>query len=155
MYRATCGGRLVPQQLLDGPWDQRLVIGCPTLIDARPNFSGPADQPRRGLVSSPGNDVDIQQQFIPAQPPRGSSFVLELHIEQFGHDVVGGILGAPIDVVGEDLAGVDPVLRDLHRLAGLGAHGFVRPIPDSLLVLLGNAEQHADHPASASARRNP
>ena len=46
----------------------------------------------------------------------------------------------------EDLAGVEAVLGARHRLAGLGAHRFVGVVPDRLLVFLGDAEQHADHP---------
>ena len=37
-------------------------------------------------------------------------------------------------------------LRHVHRLAGLGAEVRVDAVPDRLLVLLGDAEQHPDHP---------
>ena len=57
-----------------------------------------------------------------------------------------GMLGAPVDELGEELAGVHAVGCQLHRFAGLGAHLVVRQVAGGFLVLLGNPEQHADHP---------
>ena len=47
--------------------------------------------------------------------------VLELRVEQRGHQVVGRVLGAPVDVLGEHRAVGDRVLLHRHRLAVLGA----------------------------------
>ena len=56
------------------------------------------------------------------------------------------MLGAPVDEFGEELAGVHAVGCGLHRLAGLGAHLSIRQVAGGFLILVGNAEQHADHP---------
>ena len=45
-----------------------------------------------------------------------------------------------------NMVAVDEVLGDLHRLSRLGAEVGVGAVADGLLVLLGDAEQHADHP---------
>ncbi len=110
------------------------------------NLSGPADQPGRGLVARPGHHVHVEQQLVAGQLANCAGLILELDVEQFGHDVVGRVVFAPVDVLREDLAGVEALGRDGHRLAGLGAHRFVGVVPDGLLVLLRDAEQHADHP---------
>ena len=72
--------------------------------------------------------------------------VLELGVEQLGHQVVGGVLGAPGDVVGEHLELSGAVVLGLVRHAVVEAQALVEAVPDRLLVLLGDAEQHADHP---------
>ena len=140
-------GRLEAQQLLDGLRDQRRVLDeLAALVGVfGQNLAGPADQPRGGLVARAGDHVEVDEQFLAGQPPRDARLVDELDVEQFGHDVVGRVLGAPVDVGREELAGDQPVLGGLHRLARLGAHLRVGVVADHLLVVLGDAEQHADH----------
>ena len=80
------------------------------------------------------------------EPSRRARLVLELGGEQLGHEVVRGVLRAPVDVVGEHLAH-----RRRLRRGGLGrtvldAEALVELLADRFLVLLRDAEQHADRP---------
>ncbi len=84
------------------------------------NLSGPTDQPGGGLVACSGDDVEVDQQFVAGQSAGGAGLVDELDVEQFGHDVVRRMCGAPIDVGGELFAGGQAVFV-VHGLAGLGA----------------------------------
>ena len=70
--------------------------------------------------------------------------VLELGVEELGHEVVRRVLGPPVDVVGEELeAGKGEVTgRDLAVV--VEAQALVDPVADRLLVLFRDAEQHAD-----------
>ena len=73
--------------------------------------------------------------------------VLELGVEQLGHEVVGGVLGAPVDVVLEHARR----WRRSPAWTAIGSPGTVRRLASVLfadgdLVLLGDAEQHADDP---------
>jgi hypothetical protein len=56
------------------------------------------------------------------------------------------MLRAPLDVVGEHRAAGDLLLLDLHRLARNGAQVGVGLVAHRDLVLLGDAEEHADDP---------
>ena len=57
------------------------------------------------------------------------------------------MLGAPVDVGGVVVTEMlDRVGGDLHRPARLGAQIRVGAVPDGLVVVVGDAEQHADDP---------
>lgn len=116
-------GRLEAQQLLDRLRDQRGIFDeIATLVWVlRENLSSPADQTSRRLIARSGHHVEIHQDLLAAQPPGGPGLVDELDIEQLGHDVVGRVLGTPVDVSLELLAHRQAVLGGTHRLAGLGA----------------------------------
>ena len=98
---------LVPEQLVDG-------IGCQRgMIDQHATLVGivgqhlphPPDEPHRRLVAGRADDVDVGQDFFTAEPADGAGLVLEFDVEQRGHDVVGGVLGAPVHVGGEQITG--------------------------------------------------
>ena len=77
----------------------------------------------------------------------GSSprLVLELGVEELGHEVVGRVLGPPVDVVGEQLGAAQAPGRRRHLVVVVvEAQALVDPVADRHLVLLGDAEQHAD-----------
>src|SRR5271165_6672707 len=84
------------------------------------NLSGPTDQPGGGLVARARDDVEIDQQLVAGQSAGGAGLVDELDVEQFGHDVIGRMGGAPIDVGGKDFAGGQAAFV-VHGFAGLGA----------------------------------
>src|SRR6202007_1466195 len=107
------------------------------------NLSGPTNQPGGGLVSCARDDIEIDQQFVAGQPAGGPCLVDEFNVEQLGHDVIGGIGGSPIDVCGKDVPGGHSAFV-VHRLAGFGTHLRVGLVADEFLVVLGDAEQHAD-----------
>ena len=67
----------------------------------------PAQPMRRVVVSlpGPGHHVHVGEDLLAGEPPGGAGLVLELGVEQLGHEVVGGVVGAPVDVLGERLAG--------------------------------------------------
>ena len=70
--------------------------------------------------------------------------VLELGVQEARHQVVGRVLGAPVDVLGEHVAVGDLLLSHLHRLAASGAQVGVGLLAHCDLVVDGDAEQHAD-----------
>ena len=82
----------------------------------------PADQPAGGLVAGAGHHLGVVQHFLAGQFAGDAVLVGELDVEQCGHQVVGGIVGPPLDIVGVDTAvgdGVGP--GHLHRRTGFGS----------------------------------
>ena len=71
--------------------------------------------------------------------------VLDLGVQELGHEVVRRVLGAPVDVLGEHVAG-EVGLRRRRGLAVGKAQALVEAFADRLLVLLRDAEQIADRP---------
>ena len=86
----------------------------------------------------------ISSRESPRTVPR---HVLELGVEQLRHEVVGWVVRPPVDVVGEPAA-----IHHAHTLGRARGLPLVEPhapvdlVADLLLVLLGDAQQHADHP---------
>ena len=109
----------------------------------RQHRAGPADEAGGGLVAGAGDHVDVGEDLVAGEPADRPRLVLELGLQQLRHDVVGRVLGPPVDVLLEHLAG-DEVRGDLHRLSRLGAQGRVDVVADGLLVALGDPEQQAD-----------
>ena len=101
-------------------------------------LAGPPDQHPRRLVARGADDVDVREEFVASQPPRRAGLVLELGVQQLGHDVVGRVIDAPVDVVGEDGA-AERVIADLGVPAACE-----EVIAYGLLVALGHPEEHAD-----------
>jgi hypothetical protein len=60
----------------------------------------PADQARRGLVAGAGEESDVADHLVAGERPDRAVLVGELGGEQLGHEVVGGMLLAPVDVLG-------------------------------------------------------
>ena len=147
-------GRLEAQELLDGVRDERAVLDqLAALVGVLgQHLAGPADQPGGGLVAGAGHDVDVGEHLVAAQAPDGAGLVLELGVEQLGHDVVGRVLGPPVDVLGELLAAGE-ALRHLHRLARLGAQVARRRGRGSPPGPPRGCRAACRSPASASGRR--
>ena len=103
-------------------------------------------RPGRGLVPGPGQQADVAEDLLAGERPRRARLVLELGVEQLGHQVVGGVLGAPGDVVRERLELGRAVVLGLVRNAFLESQALVEVVPDRLLVLLRDTEQHPDDP---------
>ena len=116
-------GRLEAQQLLDRLRDESGVFDeFAALVGVlRENLARPTDQPRRRFVARAGHHVEVHEDLLASQPPGGAGLVDELDVEQLGHDVVGRIVGTPVDVGLELLADGQAMLGGTHRLAGLGA----------------------------------
>ena len=74
----------------------------------------------------------------------GAGFVLELDVEQFGDQIVGGMLLAPFHVFAEHLAGEVAILVDIHRLAGFVAQHGVGVRADGGLLRVRDAGEHSD-----------
>ena len=113
------------------------------------DLAGPADEPVRRLVAGAGDDVDVQQRLVARQRPGDAVLVLERRRQQLGHDVVGGMLGAPVDVLAEDvrqLRARTPLrsLREAHGLARLGAQVAVDVLAHRAPVLRRDAHEHPD-----------
>src|SRR5438552_771641 len=77
----------------------------------------------------------------------GAGMVFELGLEQLGHQVVGGMLGPPVDVLlecaGSDVDPREPLAGVRHG-ACFEPQALVDAISDGFLVLFGDAEKHAD-----------
>ena len=66
---------------------------------------------------------------------------------QLGHEVVGGVFDAPVDVLAEERVVGELSLAVAHAACrARGAASSSARAADRLLVLLGDPEQHADHP---------
>ncbi len=139
-------GGLETQRLVDHPGDERAVLDdLSALVGVfGEEFGEPADEPPGGFVAGAGQHCGVGVDLGAGERACHAVFVFELGVEQRGHQVVGGVLGAPFDVVGEHVAAGDLVLLDDHGLAGLGAQVGVGAVAYRFLVLFGDAEEHAD-----------
>ena len=63
----------------------------------------------RPVVSlpAPGEHRGVGEHLVAGERAGRAGLVLELGVEQLGHEVVGGVLGAPVDVLGEHGAAGD------------------------------------------------
>ena len=105
------------------------------------HLAAPADQSAGGVVAGRGDDVDVGEQLLAGQAARRPGLVLELGVQQLGHDVVGRVVDAPVDVLGEDLAAEHVVSR-----LGLVAAERVEVVAYRLALVVRNADEHADDP---------
>ena len=97
---------LVTEDLLDGVGDEARILDqeLPLLGMVGEQLPAPADELGGGVVARAGEEVDGGQDLRARQPARGPGLVLELRLQQRGHQVVGGVLLAPFDVLGEHRA---------------------------------------------------
>ncbi len=65
------------------------------------HLAGPPDEPRGGLIAGRGDQVDVVDHLFSREAAARPRLVLELGLQQLGHEVVGGVLGPPVDVVRE------------------------------------------------------
>ena len=139
-------GGLEPQRLVDDLGDERAVlVDGPALVGVLGQHLGePADEPTGGLVAGPGEHRRVGGDLLAGQLAGRAGLVLELGVEELGHEVVGRVLGPPVDVLLEHRTAGDLVLLDVHRLARLGAQVVVGLVAHRDLVLLRDAEEHAD-----------
>jgi hypothetical protein len=142
-------GGLEAKDLLDGLRHQAAVLDqLAALIGVvGEDLAGPADQAGGGLVAGGGDEVDVVEDLVPREAPGLARLVLELGLEQLGHQVVGGVLGPPVQVVGEELrllAALEHLGVDVGHLAVVEPQPLVDAVPQGLLVGLGDAEEHAD-----------
>ena len=117
----------------------------------------PAQPIRRVVVSLPAPAMTVTYVRISSrrEPAGRSRLVLELGVQQLGHQVVGGVFGPPVDVVGEDLAAQDRRPAELViGFAGLGARATRRRARGSPPGPAPGSRAACRSPASASARRD-
>ena len=140
--------RLEAEQLLDRVGNEPGVVRqlAPLVGMLREHLPLQPIKPRRRLVPRAGHDRDVREDLLAREPAHRSRFVLELGEEHLGHEVVGRVVGAPVDVVAEDGTGQEVVLRVLHGLARFGSQRRIDVLADLVLVLLRDTEEHADHP---------
>ena len=122
-------GRFEPQRLVDHARQQRAVRNdLAALVGVLGEHLGePADEPAGGLVAGTGDHLRVVQHLLAGELARHTVLVLELDVEQGGHQVVGGVLGTPVDVVGVDAAVGDLVGVDhLHRCSRAWCAGWRR-----------------------------
>lgn len=87
------------------------------------HFACPADEFGRGFVARLCHEVDVQEELGAPQTAGDSVLILELEVEHLGHQVVGGMLSAPVDVLGIAITqGVNSFVAELHRLSGFSSH---------------------------------
>ena len=105
----------------------------------------------RVVVSLPAasEQPDVRQHLVAREAAARAGLVLELGVQELGHQIVGGVLGAPVDVFREialegcPADGAGQILGVGH-LARCEAQTLVDAVAERLLVLFGDAEQHAD-----------
>ncbi|NUU24730.1 MAG: hypothetical protein HOV68_24990 [Streptomycetaceae bacterium] len=105
---------------------------------------GAADQAAGGLVPGTGHHGAVREDFVVGQGAQDAVLVHELGGRQLGHQVVGGVLLAPGDVLGERLVAecraaseihLGPTGLRLHSQAGLLWHLAARcRLPRDLFV---------------------
>ena len=122
-----------------GTRERSATSSAPLVGMAAQHLAGEADQAGRGLVPGPGQQSDVPEDLVVAQRARRAVLVLELGVEQLGHQVVGRVLGAPVDVVGEHLRRPDGVVLGVGFGALLEAQAVVEVLADRHLVRLGDA----------------
>lgn len=133
--------RFEAQRLLDRPGDQRRVGGeFASLIRViGEQLSHETDQPRGGLVAGAGDHGGVGQHLGARQRAPGAVGFVDLGSEQLGHQIVGGMIGPPLDVFGEQRDRVGEHVR-VHR-GGITVAGQLdvgdAAVPDLLLVFLG------------------
>ena len=111
------------------------------------HLPGPADEPSGGLVAGGGQHVGVRQDFDAREATARAGFVFELDREQVGHEVVGGVLGAPVDVLREHPRDVGQGVHFLDLRYGLvELEAGADAVTNLLLVGLRNAEQQSDDP---------
>ena len=109
-------------------------------------LSHESDQPCGGLVAGTGDHRGVRENLGAFEPTTGAVRFFDLRIEQFGHQIVGGMFGPPLDVLGEHR---DRFLDDrLTEIALLRTNrdALVVAIADLLLAFLRNAKEIADGP---------
>ena len=94
-------GRLEAQELLDRVVDQRPVFDdlTPLVGVLGEHLAEPADQSRGGLVPRARDHRRVQQRLVARQSARHAVLVLELRVQQLGHQIVGRVVDSPVDVL--------------------------------------------------------
>ena len=150
-------GRLETQCLVDHVRNQGPIVHdlVPLIGVLAEHLAQPADEPARGLVPCAGDHLGVDECLRARQRPHLSLLVLELGGEQRGHQIVGRVLRPPVDVLREPGPADHAAFADLHGLARICPQRLVGMVVDRRLVLLRDAQEHADHARSASPRRGP
>ena len=132
-----------------GMSDSVLHQGAPLVGVLGQQLAGPPDEAGGGLVAGPVEQRDEVHHLAPGEPAERAGLVGELGVEQLGHEVVGRVLGPPADVLAEEV-GRAHVARAFVGEVGHGAVVQLEVVADQVpqggLVLLGDAQQHADGP---------
>lgn len=99
----------------------------------------------RRLGAGAGEKRCVGEHFRPGQSAAGTVCLLQFGVQQIGHQIIGRVLRAPIDVLGIARAVSETLLRR-QLFTWRGAKAAVRIVAVSLLLGLRNTEQHADRP---------
>ncbi len=141
-------GRLQAQDLLDRARDQRRILRqqLALLGVLRQQLHREADQSGGGLVAGSGHHAGVDDDLVARQWAARTVRLVDLGVQQLGHEVIGGVVRAPLDVVGEH--GEDAVEgRLVERDRGsVGGDQLVGGRAVLVLDVLGDAEQQADGP---------
>ena len=86
-------GGLEPQRLVDHAGEERAVLDdlAPLVGVLGEELGQPADQPTGRLVAGAGDDRGVGEDLLAGERPRLAVLVLELGVQQLGHQVVGGV----------------------------------------------------------------
>ena len=138
--------RLIPKRLFDRLRDQRPVLDdLPPLVRMlREELAHPTDQPGGRLVAGAGQQCAVDEDLGTGEATPGAGLVFELRHEQLGHEVVGRVLGPPVDVLAELAVGEVRVRSGERGAVVRDLQVGVEPVADDLLVLLGDTEEHPD-----------
>ena len=108
---------------------ERSSTTVPTLVGVLGEQLGqPTDEPAGGLVARAGEHGRVGEHLLAGEGAEGARLVLELGVEELGHEVVGGVFGPPVDVVLEMVAP-----GDVSSFTSMGWPGSVRRLSSVLL----------------------
>ena len=101
---------------------------------------------RRGLVAGAGDHAGVGDDLVPSQWTPRPIRLIHLCVQQLGHEVIGRVACAPVDVVGEHgQDGVERRLIEGDRCA-VGRDQLISGLAVRVLIRLGYPEQEANGP---------
>ena len=117
--------------------------GAPLLRILREQLARPSDEAGGRLVARSSEKADVAENLVAGERAHLPVAVGELGRQQFRDEVVGRVFGPPLDVL--RIIGSAEVRRRRHgHDALLQPEALVDLVPQCLLVLLGDAQKHAD-----------
>jgi hypothetical protein len=107
---------------------------------------GPADRVHRRVASGASDEREEGQELFATELAAGAGLIHELRVEQLGHQVIGRVFRAMVEVLAEPHRGFEHPREAVVLLVGRQVVlRVVEGVPECTMVLLGQPEEHADH----------
>ncbi len=141
------GDRLVPEDLLHRVGNQSPVFNQEASLVrvVTKQLAGPANGIDRRVTTGTGYEDEEVEQFVAPEHPASTRFVLELQVQKFAHEIVGGILGPIIEVLAEPDRGFSDATEGVDVLPCRSlVLGAVEGVSEGRQIRVGEPKQHAD-----------